>query len=501
MVQDQDILDKSPVSSHEKTDLRSFGSIKESTNTYRNFNIACILINLLTTAFMAVFLNYLDGLLIAVYVVQFLFCFSNMIFYCTNELVQQNWIRLRRFLIYIPFGILNLIYLYDFFRFFKQLETYNDQFQGGAKESDQDTQMTEAFVTIWLTHFIISPFFQGLSYCVYSFEVSNQLERKNLQANMDPKILSLYRFEHKQIGVQFPKLDYPKINKLVGGIVNILKSIQINIQPVQLKITLDEEFDFQDEYTKIKKQRFEKEEERKLRRQRLYQSEESIRQKQEEMKKLEEEKINLEYVQSLQDKERKELEEERKRKFESESREQKILQVINQFHQVDYDKAKQMLMQANWNLDAVIDTLSRQFQIQKMEEQKLHEDTISLMDAYPQIEYDQAFQTLQKHQGNLINAKNELKQQYSFSINFSMRGPQKQEIELLKSEFNKQDDAILMITYLQSVRPINDSYYKLYRDPHCTQQISYIELSQSFILLGIRSNDTFFVHKDTIPPY
>eukprot|EP00347_Sterkiella_histriomuscorum_P021231 403334743 len=184
LIQDQPLQNNlgTPLSQVEPENLsdgvRSFNQVKEVTSSFRTFNIACILINLLTTAFMTVFLGFLDGLLIAVFVVQFLFTFMNMIFFCVNDMKKQNWVKLRMYLAYIPFGILNLLFLYDFYRFFGQLESYNDQFSGGPKMTDQQTQLTEAYVTIWLTHFIITPFFQGLSYCIFMLEMGNLLEKK-----------------------------------------------------------------------------------------------------------------------------------------------------------------------------------------------------------------------------------------------------------------------------------------------------------------------------------
>ena len=156
--------------------IRSFSSIKEATTAYRNFNMACLVFYIFTACFMGIFLTYLDGLLIAVFVVQFLFAFANLVYHCLNPMRQENYIRLRLQLVYIPYGILNLIFLYDFYRFFRQLEDYNDQFSGGPTIPVQGQQITEAFVTIWLIHFIIAPFFQGLSMCVMASEVGKYLK-------------------------------------------------------------------------------------------------------------------------------------------------------------------------------------------------------------------------------------------------------------------------------------------------------------------------------------
>ncbi len=156
--------------------IRSFNAIKEATTAYRNFNMACLVFYIFTACFMGIFLTYLDGLLIAVFVVQFLFAFANIVYHCLNPMRQENYMRLRRYLIYIPYGFLNLLFLYDFYRFFRQLEAYNDQFSGGPTMPEQGQQLTEAYVTIWLIHFIIAPFFQGMSMCVMASEVGTHLK-------------------------------------------------------------------------------------------------------------------------------------------------------------------------------------------------------------------------------------------------------------------------------------------------------------------------------------
>lgn len=102
-----------------------------------------------------------------------------MVFYCINDLKKQNWIRLRLYFVYIPYGLMNILFLYDFYKFFETLEEYNDQFSQSASVPVENQVLTEAYVTIWLTHFIISPFFQGLSYAVYALEMGSYLDKKH----------------------------------------------------------------------------------------------------------------------------------------------------------------------------------------------------------------------------------------------------------------------------------------------------------------------------------
>ena len=122
----------------ERVEHRSFSAVKEATVSFRNFNVACLLVFVLTSCFMTVFLGYLDGLLIAVFVVQFLFALANLIFYCVSDWKRQNWVRLRKPLIFAPFALLHILFVYDFYRFFMQLEAYNDQFSGAAAVPAQD---------------------------------------------------------------------------------------------------------------------------------------------------------------------------------------------------------------------------------------------------------------------------------------------------------------------------------------------------------------------------
>eukprot|EP00347_Sterkiella_histriomuscorum_P023410 403334744 len=305
---------------------------------------------------------------------------------------------------------------------------------------------------------------------------------------MDSKILP---FVHLEIGssIHLPKLDYPRITKLTS------------IQPYTLNISLDEEFDFQEEYSKIKESRKEKEREGSQRRERLDGVLDNIRIKQEQFKKQEEERINLQFVMRLQDEERKAVERERQQRQQAEQQESSILQIINRFSQIDYDGAKLMLQQHKWNLEQVLNILTQRYQEQEQQEMTHHSNAVTLISEFSHIEYDQARQVLKKHNGNLESARNEIRLQNQFSLSFSMRDLNNKELEVLRTNFNQNDDGMSIIIWLQGIRPIGNMYYRIYKDPSCQVEISYINLSQSFVQLGIKSNDTFFVKKDNNYPY
>ena len=95
-------------------------------------------------------------------------------------------------------------------------------------------------------------------------------------------------------------------------------------------------------------------------------------------------------------------------------------------------------------------------------------------------------------------AAKQLREQTRFKIHFVLVNGQ--QVEKMESEFDRDEDAFSMITYLQSVRPVGDAYYYLYSDAACRQALSYLVLCQSFQTLKIAANSTFYVRKESTPP-
>ena len=78
--------------------------------------------------------------------------------------------------------------------------------------------------------------------------------------------------------------------------------------------------------------------------------------------------------------------------------------------------------------------------------------------------------------------------------------------ETLESDFLPTDDAVVLYTFLDQMKPLpanSNLYYKLYRDAQCTagSHLTFMHSMQKFGALGIQSGMTFFVVKDTVPHF
>ncbi len=131
---------------------------------------------------------------------------------------------------------------------------------------------------------------------------------------------------------------------------------------------------------------------------------------------------------------------------------------------------------------------------------KRESSILKILESLPYVEYDEAQQTLIRLDWNYEAAWNDLKQKHGFLIYFSIIRPNGQESEKLSSIFNPDEDAFQIIGYLNTVRPVENLYYKLYKDSACSQSMSYLQLSNTFRQLGIAKNTLFFVKKDNQYP-
>jgi hypothetical protein len=77
--------------------------------------------------------------------------------------------------------------------------------------------------------------------------------------------------------------------------------------------------------------------------------------------------------------------------------------------------------------------------------------------------------------------------------------------ERISLDFNPEDEALVMIESIKLMKPLPQMnpqlFYKLYRDPQCRQELTYLELMNKFKALGIQSNTTFYVIKDNKNPF
>lgn len=131
----------------------------EQTSGFRNFNIAGVGFYFLTSAFMLIFISFLDAALVTFYIFYFILAVINTVFHCIRESTQIKWVINRKYLIYIPFLIMNIFYLVSFVKFFGQLEHYNEQYNQLAEVPKQDQVRVSSFVTIYFILYIMAPFF------------------------------------------------------------------------------------------------------------------------------------------------------------------------------------------------------------------------------------------------------------------------------------------------------------------------------------------------------
>ena len=77
--------------------------------------------------------------------------------------------------------------------------------------------------------------------------------------------------------------------------------------------------------------------------------------------------------------------------------------------------------------------------------------------------------------------------------------------EKLTLDFKLEEDAFAIIERLSTLRPLPKMnpqlYYKIYKDQQCKQEITYTNLMMKLKDLGIQSNSTLFVMKDTKDPF
>ena len=109
---------------------------------------------------------------------------------------------------------------------------------------------------------------------------------------------------------------------------------------------------------------------------------------------------------------------------------------------------------------------------------------------------------------NYDYAVTQYKQSMCFKIKFVIVGgqayPNNGSTETLESEFIESDDAVVLYTFLESMRPIPPTanlYFKLYREPSCSaaSMLSFMESMQKFSVLKIQNGTTFYVKKDSEP--
>ena len=77
--------------------------------------------------------------------------------------------------------------------------------------------------------------------------------------------------------------------------------------------------------------------------------------------------------------------------------------------------------------------------------------------------------------------------------------------ERISLDFNPEDEALVMIESIKLMKPLPYAnpqlFYKLYRDPQCKQEITYMELMNKFKGLGLQSGTTLYVLKDNKNPF
>lgn len=58
-----------------------------------------------------------------------------------------------------------------------------------------------------------------------------------------------------------------------------------------------------------------------------------------------------------------------------------------------------------------------------------------------------------------------------------------------------------MIGFLNQTQPVDNLYYRLYRENSCVTELNYLSLSGSLESLGVANNSFVFVKKDQSPPF
>jgi hypothetical protein len=167
---------------------------------------------------------------------------------------------------------------------------------------------------------------------------------------------------------------------------------------------------------------------------------------------------------------------------------------------VAYEAAQYMLEQNNWDLELVNSQLKQQLNSKKDEEQLKEGKVVELFNEFPTLEYEQAYAIMKKHNYQLEYARQEASCLFKIAIYFQLLSPQNQPIEVIRAELNKDDDGYTMITHLNQQRPIQNLYYKLYREAQCQNEINYLSLGSSLNELAIYNNSFVFVKKDQTPP-
>mmetsp|Transcript_31221 Transcript_31221/g.30648 ORF Transcript_31221/g.30648 Transcript_31221/m.30648 type:complete len:130 (+) Transcript_31221:239-628(+) len=110
----------------------------------------------------------------------------------------------------------------------------------------------------------------------------------------------------------------------------------------------------------------------------------------EEEKRAELQRRDQEYIQKLMDEERQKLEEEKQMQKQREEREYSILRITNLFHNVDYDQAKNHLEKENWRTDLVISQLQQKYAAEKREEERRETSLLQMLQQFPNMDYDMA---------------------------------------------------------------------------------------------------------------
>ena len=110
---------------------------------------------------------------------------------------------------------------------------------------------------------------------------------------------------------------------------------------------------------------------------------------------------------------------------------------------------------------------------------------------------------------NYDYARQQFMSAQAFKINFMIQGglapSNNAAAEKLTLDFNKEDEAFIIIERLSTMRPLPKMnpqlYYKIYKDLQCKQEITYTNLMTKLKELGIQSNSTLFVMKDSKDPF
>ena len=155
-------------------------TVKVYTSTFRNFNIACISLFLLTTLFTVLFFDKLRAIQVVFYFYFLGFAIANIVFHVVAAPLRLAWVRARVFTVFVPFGLLLVFHIVGLIEFLSVLDEFNDVNNNAYPVPEKDATLSSVYVVMTFALYILPSLFQGLSFCAYSKELGLYLDQASI---------------------------------------------------------------------------------------------------------------------------------------------------------------------------------------------------------------------------------------------------------------------------------------------------------------------------------